>query len=337
MKGTKNKVVLVLGGLDKNGGMYNYLKAWIGKLEEEGSKVAVCAIPEVANSIDDIEERIELPYNNEVKLDVIYKNLIKGKYNAELRIINDKILNFSPDYVHFIDETIFYPFLSEWFGDFPQMITVHDPIYHPGQFRRVVTRLLCLYSRLYYFTRKNLVIHFHGRAKVFPSILYFYPKKTIISHPLPKKICSDIYEPNKRPIIAFMGRIEQYKGIYLFLDSIKLYIEKYGADIDVLIVGNGGFDKLYLNQLGCNVILINRFVEDEEFHSYMASIDLLVLPYISATQSGVGYLAKAYNKKIVCTNVGNLPDLIEEPTQGVVCDVTKEAIANAINDTINKT
>ncbi|PSW03860.1 glycosyltransferase family 4 protein [Photobacterium lipolyticum] len=334
MKLEGKKVILVLGGLDTSGGMFNYLKAWINEHNENGADVGVCAIPEVLEKLDDVDRKIALPYHENEDLKKIYLSLINGTYADKLNDIRKEVEKIDVDFLHFVDETIFYPYLKKIAKSIPHVITVHDPIYHPGQFKKITTRILCLVSRLSYFTSRKLTIHLHSKRNIFPSILFFYKRKVHHHHPLPKRIFNSDVITNRNPIIAFMGRIEKYKGIDLFIDSIKFFEDTYKKEIEVMIIGNGNFNKQSLNKISYPVKIENRFVEDIEFHKFMSQIDVLVLPYLSATQSGVGYLAKSYNKKIICTNVGNLPDLIENESQGYVVNKTKESIAKAINEII---
>lgn len=330
----KKKVLLFLGGLDTSGGMFNYLKAWIDELRSNNITICVCAISEVLDKIENVENKIKLPYDKSNDLQFIYFSLVTKKYRSSLSLIDKKIIEFEPDYIHFVDETIFFPFFSNLSKNIRKVITVHDPIYHPGQFKKFSTRFLCLFSRLSYFFCCNLSIHLHSSRLVFPSVLYFFRRKIVKSHPLPNALFESSSNFSTKPKVAFMGRIEKYKGIDLFINSITTYEQNYSLPIEVVIAGNGDFDKEGLNILKSTITLENRFLEDAEFHKMMSEIDILILPYTSATQSGVGYLAKAYNKKLICTNVGNLPDLIEDITQGFVVKPNKEDIAKAINEII---
>ncbi|WP_372872610.1 glycosyltransferase [Shewanella sp.] len=325
-----DSVLLVLGGLDTSGGMFNYLKAWIHLIQKECQSVAVCATAEVLENLKFSGFTIALPYSSNDNLKDIYKRLQFKKYNKEFYEIRKQIDSFLPSYVHIVDETIFFPQLKSVLSGYEKIITIHDPIYHPGQFRSLMTRILCLYSRLSYFCTKKLKIHLHSKRSIFPSILSLYGKNVIYPHPLPETKFS-INHHNTTPVVAFMGRIEKYKGIDLFIQSIQEYEKKYQDAIEILIVGKGevtGFESLRFDN---RLTIVNEFVSDIQFHKYMSEIDILILPYISATQSGVGYLAKAYGRKIVCTDVGNLADLIESESDGYIVEKNPRIIANAIH------
>lgn len=323
-------ILLVLGGLDTSGGMFNYLKAWITMLEKECRKVCVCATPEVLDNLGFEGFTIDLPYHSDEKLKKIYKKLLFNEYKGEFQKIQKLVRQYSPSYIHFVDETIFFPQLKKMFSNYPNIITVHDPIYHPGQFKSTLTRLICFYSRVSYFFSKNLKIHLHSKRSIFPSILSFYSCKLIYPHPLPETMFKSV-SCNPIPVIAFMGRIEKYKGIDLFIQSVREYEKRFSNPIKILIVGKGEISGMDSIKFKNTIKVVNEFVTDKQFHKYMSEIDALVLPYISATQSGVGYLAKAYEKKIICTDVGNLPDLIESDKDGYLIEKCPRSIANAIH------
>ena len=64
---------------------------------------------------------------------------------------------------------------------------------------------------------------------------------------------------------------------------------------------------------------------------YFAAADLVVLPYVSATQSGIVQIAYGFMKPVVVTNVGGLPDVVEDGRTGYVVEPEKPAaIARAV-------
>ena len=57
---------------------------------------------------------------------------------------------------------------------------------------------------------------------------------------------------------------------------------------------------------------------------------MLLLPYISATQSGITQVAYHFETPMIVTNVGGLPEIVQDGKQGYVCEVNSKAVANAI-------
>ena len=64
-------------------------------------------------------------------------------------------------------------------------------------------------------------------------------------------------------------------------------------------------------------------------HFFCAS-DLVVLPYKSATQSGIVPIAYHFNTPVVVSNVGGLPENVEDTKTGIICEPNPESISNGI-------
>lgn len=66
------------------------------------------------------------------------------------------------------------------------------------------------------------------------------------------------------------------------------------------------------------VLFVSRFVPNEEVEKYFNVSDVAVMPYLSATQSGVLNVAYGFNKPVVITDVGGLTENFEDGLTGVV-------------------
>jgi len=66
------------------------------------------------------------------------------------------------------------------------------------------------------------------------------------------------------------------------------------------------------------VKIINQFVPNEEVAKYYLASDVVVLPYRSATQSGILNVAYGFNKPVIVTNVGGLAEFVIEGKTGLV-------------------
>ena len=70
---------------------------------------------------------------------------------------------------------------------------------------------------------------------------------------------------------------------------------------------------------------------DKEGESNFAACDLVTLPYISATQSGIVQIAFGFEKPVIVTDVGGLPDVVEDGKTGYVVGAGKpEELAKAV-------
>jgi len=136
-------------------------------------------------------------------------------------------------------------------------------------------------------------------------------------------------------IVLFFGFIRKYKGLDLLLHAltheglkklnIKLLIagEFYEEEADYLQI-------IKQNHLEEAVILRTHFIPDSEVRYYLCAADAVIQPYRAATQSGVTPLAYYFEKPMVVTNVGGLPDLVPHLKSGIVCAPEPTAIAEAI-------
>lgn len=137
-------------------------------------------------------------------------------------------------------------------------------------------------------------------------------------------------------VLLFFGFVREYKGLKHLLRALPLLRERM-PDVKLLVVGDFGNDKAeymeLINQLKVQEMLEihDGYIPDREVEKYFAASDLVVLPYESATQSGIVQIAYGFEKPVVVTNVGGLPDVVEnEKTGYVVNPQDPESLANAI-------
>lgn len=138
------------------------------------------------------------------------------------------------------------------------------------------------------------------------------------------------------PMLLFFGFVREYKGLKYLLDALP-EVKKRIPDISLWVVGDFGDDKdVYLeqierNRIGDNIRLVEGYVPDQEVEKYFAAADLVVLPYVSATQSGIVQIAYGFDKPVVVTDVGGLPDVVRHKETGyVVPSGNAQEIAKAV-------
>lgn len=140
--------------------------------------------------------------------------------------------------------------------------------------------------------------------------------------------------PAEDKIILFFGFIRRYKGLDLLLRAMCSE-EMKQSEIKLLVAGEFYEDRAPYDELmaACglsNIILRTDFVPDSEVKFYLSAADFVIQPYRSATQSGVTPLAYHFEKPMLVTNVGALPDLVPDERVGVVTEPTPEAIEAGI-------
>ena len=79
------------------------------------------------------------------------------------------------------------------------------------------------------------------------------------------------------------------------------------------------------------VEVTDGYTPDNEVEKYFAACDLVVLPYESATQSGIVQIAYGFEKPVIVTNVGGLPDVVTDKKTGYVVEAkNSQQLAQAV-------
>lgn len=139
-------------------------------------------------------------------------------------------------------------------------------------------------------------------------------------------------DPEQRYAL-FFGLIRDYKGLDMLFDAWahfrrkghKLIVagefyasrEKYASQIERL-------------GLGDDIILHDFFVADDEVRYYFSAADCVVLPYKSATQSGVTQIAYNFCTPLIVTDVGGLAEIVPDGRAGIVCAPTADGVYDAL-------
>ncbi|MCD6178672.1 MAG: glycosyltransferase [Bacteroidales bacterium] len=137
--------------------------------------------------------------------------------------------------------------------------------------------------------------------------------------------------------LLFFGFIREYKGLDLALKALASAKLK-GLKLKLIVAGEFYSEaKSYhdlVNKLSISnrVIFRSDFIPDSLVPAYFSAADLIVQPYKDATQSGVTQIAYHFNKPILVTNVGGLPELVPHKKAGYVSSLDTEEIASYILD-----
>jgi glycosyltransferase involved in cell wall biosynthesis len=136
-------------------------------------------------------------------------------------------------------------------------------------------------------------------------------------------------------IILFFGFVRGYKGLKYLIDALPKVLSK--INVTLLVVGEFWNNKRpYIRQiedygLSEHITLIDEYVPNEDIGKYFNAADLVVQPYISATGSGVVQTAFGFNKPVIATTVGSLPEVIEDGKTGyLVSPGNSDELAKAI-------
>jgi glycosyltransferase involved in cell wall biosynthesis len=148
------------------------------------------------------------------------------------------------------------------------------------------------------------------------------------------------------PVLLYFGFVRRYKGLTGLFQAMPLVLRE--LDCTLLVAGEfyeGKAQCLNLIEslgLRSKVLIFDRFIPDDQVGLYFSAADLVVLPYESATQSGIVPIAHAFERPVVATRVGGLPDDIRDGTTGLLVEphnptALAEAIVRFYRDRLDET
>lgn len=142
--------------------------------------------------------------------------------------------------------------------------------------------------------------------------------------------------PAQAKVLLFFGFVREYKGLMYLIEALPA-IRKRLPDAKLLVVGDFFDDKQkYLRrieELGVApmVVIYDGYLPDREVGAYFSAADLVVLPYESASQSGIVQIAFGFGRPVVVTSVGGLPEVVGDNRTGfVVPPKDPAALAEAV-------
>ena len=132
--------------------------------------------------------------------------------------------------------------------------------------------------------------------------------------------------------ILFFGLIREYKGLDILIDAFS----GLGEDYQLIIAGEpyGSFDR-YAGMIDAagkdRIHTFLHYIKDSEVADFFSAADVSVLPYRSATQSGISSVSYHFEVPMIVTDVGGLKETIGDKGTGVVVsEITAEAVRDAI-------
>lgn len=133
--------------------------------------------------------------------------------------------------------------------------------------------------------------------------------------------------------ILFFGLIRDYKGLDILLEAFN----GLGPDYQLIIAGEpyGSFEKYQrlIDSCPCreNIHTVLRYIRDSEVKDFFSAADVTVLPYRSATQSGISSVSYHFEVPMIVTDVGGLKETVGDTGTGIVA---KDCSPSGIRDEI---
>ena len=196
---------------------------------------------------------------------------------------------------------------------------IHDAYRHPGDrwpsnrlIRKIIRSskfVICLSEAV----RKEII-------QINPSV-----KSTVYEHPVFD------FEFNRNVLdlpenfFLFIGRLREYKGV---ANLARAYSNLLGSQLHLVIAGEGKIEF----EIPEKCILLNMWLPEENIAELISRAEVVVFPYVEASQSGLIPYCKEMNKKIVITPISGLV----EQTQGyaniyVTADFSENEIAKTLS------
>jgi glycosyltransferase involved in cell wall biosynthesis len=195
----------------------------------------------------------------------------------------------------------------------PVVYTVHDPEAHPGV--PLAIRIAdWLTARL---ASALIVLTVRGRTAL--------ESKGIQServHLIPHPIYSVLRrrrgtKPRSEKMALYFGRLEPYKGLDVLANAFGL-VRRELKGWRLMIAGGGTPPASLIDAPTTEIELLNRYLPDEEVATLMERARFVVLPYTSATQSGVIAMAYAFGRPVIASDVGGLGEMVVQGKTGVL-------------------
>ena len=276
-------------------------------------------------------ELIEVPTfrsDSEALLSVLWKK--------RLRTLAHTILERKPDAVIYPMVHPWTPSLQRYLRPIPDVVTVHDVVAHPG-FKHFVSSL---YERIAARRASRCVVLSARFIELLQRKGVGADRIDVIPHGIftfYRRAAPPATRPDSTASVLFFGRITAYKGLDVLLRAFKS-VSSRRPDVRLDIVGFGDLSPYagLLNEIE-KVNIVNRWVGDDEVAGFFENASCVVLPYTTASQSGVVPLAASFGTPVIATNVGALPDQIQNGESGLLVNPDSvEELVSAIDTVLTQ-
>ena len=258
-------------------------------------------------------------------------------YPINLLILKDfikDIREFKPDVIHLqagggVTDLLILPFLRKY----PLITTFHDPTPHLGE-ESLFLRFIKWWTRKF---SNQIVVH-GEKLKEIMIKEYNIPNEKVHAIPIGEHEVAPFKKYERKDLkedgglVLFFGRIWEYKGLE-YLIKAEPVITQEVPGTKIIIAGTGEDFKKYENMMinRDNFIIHNYRIPYKEGAELFQRCSVVVLPYIDASQSGVIPTAYGFEKPVVVTDVGSIPEIVEDGVTGfIVPPRNPEALAEAL-------
>lgn len=132
--------------------------------------------------------------------------------------------------------------------------------------------------------------------------------------------------PNKhihddlRDFVLYFGSLSPYKGINVLYDALVRHPNCLNGK-KLVLAGTGSNEIVGKFQKLPNVVVINHFMPTSEMVEMIQNSYAQVMPYLSASQSGIPLAVYVFGKPIVATKISSLMDYVKDEENGLLCNI----------------
>ncbi len=303
--------------------------------ESGESTVHVCAITSRAARLDRFGSHVAV----RPVVDTQGAGLTLGNLNpAALRQVSRAIIQSRPDMVHFTGPHVWNPILL-WLmrrAKIPTVHTIHDLDPHSGS---SYGRLLYVWNNSIQRLADHILVHSQAyRARLIARGLSADRVTAVpllhlfMSYELEQSLQGRAsWEPVRTvtaptPFALFFARLEAYKGVDVLIEAMR---ELDGhSPVRAVIAGKGDIQRYVSGGLPGNVEVRNYQIDDLEAIELFSACSVVVLPYLDATQSALIAAAYFFDKPVIVTRTGALPEyVLTEETGWIIEPRDAQALA----------
>jgi len=228
-----------------------------------------------------------------------------------------------PDIIH-IDGAFHRAAFGIWrLRGMPLLVSIHDPIPHSGK----INWKIAFCRKITFPFVDRFLLHC---ATMQESFLNLYPslspEKVVHTYLAPYDIYrlwidSPLQDNGKT--ILFFGRLSSYKGLEVLLQAAPIIAQQI-KEVRIVIAGRpiAGYTLPTLPGLanGGKFKLLDSYIDNSRLAKLFQRATVVACPYLDATQSGVVLTAYSFNKPVVATNTGGLPEYIRPGQTGFLVE-----------------
>lgn len=245
--------------------------------------------------------------------------------------IHRHIREFAPDVVHIQAGHMWLNLSLHWLRSYPIVLTVHDAKRHPGDAgMQHPPQWVMDYGPRH---ATEIIVHAPQIKEELADRLCLDREHIhVIPHILIGDSEASCQVGEEEGMILFFGRIWPYKGVDILIQA-ETQITSVFPHARIVIAGEGEDLERYRRMISDpgKYEIMNYYISDEERAALFRRASVVVLPYLEASQSGVVPIAYTYEKPVVATTVGGLPEAVDHARTGLLVPPgDKAALAEAV-------